>query len=355
MAIPDQTRPNISEKILPFLVKVLLEKDAKEVRICIGTGLHRNPTEDEIRKLIPLHRNERIKVYINNALDKKSLSFLGHTRFGTPVWIMKHFAESDIKIAVSVVEEHQFAGFSGGAKAVAIGLGGEETISGNHSKMKFQRAKMGVIDGNPVREEIDEIGEMVGLDLLINSVLNEKKEIIGLFVGEHPHSHRMACEFVKKISGIPVKRLYDLVVVSPGGYPRDIDLYQSQKALAVAQEFCKPGGTIVLLAECSKGFGDEGGYVPVLERARSPEEVIENFDFSNFKVGPHKAFLIAQTLIKCRVKILSTLPAERLRNMFFEPIVNFEEAIKEIEPKSSVCVIPNASQIIPVQGKEEKL
>ncbi|MCD6551830.1 nickel-dependent lactate racemase, partial [Thermotoga sp.] len=315
IAIPDQTRPNVSKYILPPLVETLLKKEAKEIRICVGTGLHRKATEKELEELVPIKKS-RVRVFIHDARKKETLTFIGKTSFSTPIWIMKYFAEADLKIVVSIVEEHQFAGFSGGAKGVAIGLGGEETVRGNHSKLTSPYAKMGLIEGNPVREEIDEVGNMVGLDLLINTVLNENKEIIKLFVGSHPSSHREACQFVKESSGVPVRDLYDIVIVSPGGYPRDIDLYQSQKALAVAQEFCKPGGKIILLAECSQGFGDEGNYVQILEKAPSPVFVLDNFDFSNFQVGPHKAFLLARTLSKHEVFIISSLPKETLRRMF---------------------------------------
>ncbi|PLV59159.1 nickel-dependent lactate racemase [Thermotoga sp. KOL6] len=346
VAIPDQTRPNISKDLLPPLVNILSRKKAKEIRICVGTGLHRSPSKEEITELIPIKSRE-IKILVHNADKRETLTFVGKTSFNTPVWIMKYFVESDLKIVLSLVEEHQFAGFSGGAKGVAIGLGGRETVSKNHSKLASPFAKIGVIKGNPVREEIDEIGNMVGLDLLINAVTNERKEIIKLFIGSHPESHRKACHFVKDISGMPIKKLYSAVIVSPGGYPRDIDLYQSQKALVVAQEFCKSGGKILLLAECSNGFGDEGGYVQILEKASSPEDVIKNFDFSNFKAGPHKAFLLARTLTKCKVFILSSLPGEKLRKMFFHPLENTREVLKIVSSEKEIAVIPNASQIIP--------
>lgn len=169
-----------------------------------------------------------------------------------------------------------------------------------------------------------------------------------LFCGSNPEAFRKACEFIKKLSGVKVEKLYDAVIVSPGGYPRDIDLYQAQKALSVAEAFCRPGGTIILTAECKAGYG-ENTYIKLLKDAESPEALINTFDFTHFKVGPHKAYLLARTLSRYEVRIVSSLPHEELKTIFFTPYQTLEEALRNIPESANVLVIPNSSQIIPLK------
>jgi len=354
IAVPDHTRPNITGAILPKIVELLSKEGVHEIRVCVGTGLHRAPTHNEMNDLIPaeVRNHAAVNIMVHDAMDDSKLVFLGYTSFKTPVWIMRNYYEAETKIALSLVEAHQFAGFSGGAKAVAVGLGGEKTISGNHSKLVQPNARMGVIQNNPVREEIDEIGTMVGIDLLINVMLNADGYPSKIFCGAHPTSHREACEFLKTLSGVEVEELYDVVIASPGGHPRDTDLYQAQKALPVAEAFCKPSGTIILVAECTTGYG-EHEYVKLLKEADSPESLMENFDFSHFKVGPHKAYLLARTLSRYEVRMVSALPSDELENLFFIPRDNLEKAVEDLPHDARVMVISNTSQVIPVKLQEK--
>ena len=355
IAIPDHTRPNITRVILPEIVELLLKNNVHEIRVCVGAGLHRAPTQNELNELIPaeVRTHADVNVVIHDAMDDSKLVFLGYTSFDTPVWIMRSYYEAETKIALSVVEAHQFAGFSGGAKAVAVGLAGEKTISGNHYKLVQPNAQMGRIQNNPVREEIDEIGNMVGIDLLINVVLNADGYPSKIFCGAHPTSHRETCDFLKTFSGVEVEELYDVVIASPGGHPRDIDLYQAQKALPVAEAFCKPGGTIILVAECATGYG-EHEYVKLLKEADSPKSLMKNFDFSHFKVGPHKAYLLARTLSRYEVRMVSALSRSELENLFFIPRDNLEKAMEDLPHNARVLAISNTSQVIPVKLQEKK-
>ncbi len=348
IAVPDLTRPGTWVKPFKSIVKKLKEKNLN-LKVFIGSGLHEPPTAQEVKNFLFKEKIEiDFDLIIHDANDKNNLTYVGKTKRGTPVWINKSYLECGYKIAIGIVEPHQFAGFSGGSKAVAIGLGGEETISFNHSMMVDPLAVAGIIDGNPVREDIEEIGKMVGIDKLINVVMNSQGKIVKLFCGQNPDSHRNAAKWIIDTSGLKVSRLYDVVITSPGGLPRDIDLYQAQKALTPAEFFCKPGGEIILVAECSKGFADEG-YLEILEEASSPKEVIDKFDFKHFKVGPHKAFLLAKTLSKFRVKIFSRLDPQEMKKIFFEPIESVEKSLENYEDKD-ILLIPNAIQVLPFKN-----
>jgi len=349
IAVPDYTRPNITKLILPKMVDLLLQKNVYKIKICIGTGLHRPPVPAEISELIPetVREYRQTKIVIHEPIDRNKLKFLGYTTLQTPVWILKEYCETDTKLVLSLVEPHQFAGFSGGAKGVAIGLGGKQTIDSNHSKLLLPGSVTGKILDNPVRRDIDEIGNIVGIDLLVNVVLDETGSPLAIFCGSHPTSHRRACGLLRLLYGVKVKTLYDVVIVSAGGYPRDIDLYQSQKALPIAEAFCKPGGTIILLAECSKGYGD-AEFVRTLKEAKSPESLVENFCIESFAVGPHKAYLLAKTLSRYKVVIVSSLPSNELKEMFFIPKSNLKEAVEDLPKSTKILVIPHASKYIPM-------
>ena len=129
------------------------------------------------------------------------------------------------------MEFHYFAGFSGGAKAVAPGICNRSTIANNHKHFLDSGAKAGKIEGNPIREEIEEIGEMVGINFMVNAVLNSHKKIVRVVVGDVTKAHREGAEYINNIFGVKIDNLADIVITSPGGYPKDIDLYQTHKAM----------------------------------------------------------------------------------------------------------------------------
>ncbi|MGC8890802.1 MAG: nickel-dependent lactate racemase, partial [bacterium] len=350
IAIPDITRYNISSKVLPFLVDELKEIRVRKISIIIGSGLHRPASQEDIKYLIPPLSMD-VEVIPHNAIDDSVLVYLGETSRKTPIFINRHFIESEKRIVLGTIEPHQFAGFTGGNKGVVIGLGGYKTIKINHSLLKEQNARLGVLEGNPVREDIDEAGEIIGIDLMINCVLNEKKEIIGVFVGDIKEEYRKGVELVKQISMIESPEV-DIVIASPGGFPKDIDMYQAQKALAHSELIVRDGGIIILVAECREGIGNELFY-QTMNSTKTPSEVIKNFIREGFEIGPHKAFLLSRTLERVKVFMVSSLPKETVKNLFMVPFDSVDEALKkalkELGRGSRIAVLPNASSIIPIK------
>lgn len=353
IAIPDITRYNISSKVLPLLIDEFRKIDVREVKIIIGSGLHRAASQEDIKSLIPPFPM-KVKVISHNPFDVTQLVYVGETIRGTPILINRHFIESDVKIVIGTIEPHQFAGFTGGAKGVVIGLGGYETIKSNHALLREPNARLGVLEGNPVREDIDEAGEIAGIDLMINCVLNERKEIIDLFIGDINREYRRGVELVKQISTVKSPEV-DIAIVSPGGFPKDIDMYQSQKALSHAEPIVRDGGIIILTAECCEGTGNNSFY-RTMSSARSPNEIMETFTEKGFEIGPHKAFLLARTLERVKVFIVSKLDEVISRNLFMVPFSTVEdaltEALKELGKDSKIAIIPNATSLI--LTKEEK-
>ncbi|MEM0361387.1 MAG: hypothetical protein QXK28_02765, partial [Sulfolobales archaeon] len=191
----------------------------------------------------------------------------------------------------------------------------------------------------------EEAASMVGLDYIVNVVLSERKEILGCFSGHFIKAHREAVKMFNELYGVNVGRKFDIVIASPGGYPKDINLYQAHKALEVAFKCVRPGGVIILLAECREGIG-ESKTEELLYSNLTPEDII-NFIKENFDLGYHKAYAIARIAAKARIVIVSNNIKE---SKLYEKVGNVEKAIKyayDLIGDGDVLLLPYASSMIP--------
>jgi nickel-dependent lactate racemase len=270
-------------------------------------------TPDEFPSILPesILRNYRV---ISHDIDAEhDIVRLGVTTRGTVVSINRIFYEAALRIAVGNVEPHQLAGFSGGVKSAVIGLAAWDTINGNHRMMAEPGATLGSYEENPVRQDIEEMGRIVGVHLALNTVLNEQKQIVRVFCGKPQEVMRAAIPLVRQVYQQTVAQPYDLIIASPGGYPKDINVYQAQKALGHAVHASRVGGTIILAAACSEGSGS-AKYEQWLSELCLPlgadvnRAVIERFRAEGFRVGPHKAFQIARDSADRRVIWVTDLP-----------------------------------------------
>jgi len=200
------------------------------------------------------------------------------------------------------LEFHYFAAYSGGAKAVAPGVCGRETIANNHKHFLDSGAKAGLIKGNPVREEMEEIGEMVRIDFMVNAVLNSHKKIVKVVAGEVTKAHREGTKCINDMFRVEIDELADIVITSPGGYPKDIDLYQTHKAMENASLAVKNGGIIIVVGECRDGLG-EGKFAEALNGKLSPQELIEELK-KNFILGRHKASRVAKIHLDSKIYLI---------------------------------------------------
>ena len=306
IAISDATRPVPNDILLPPLLAQLHGKGIREeeISIIVGTGNHRAATPDELPQLVGADIARRYRVLSHVYDDPAQLVRLGETSRGTPVVINRTFAEANTRIIVGMIDPHQFVGYTGGCKGAFIGLAGGETIAANHSMLSDPAAKLGVCNGNPVREDIDELTDFLSIDLVINVVLNTANEVVRVFAGDPHDVLAAAVPLVQDVCETAVPHAMDVVIASPGGYPKDINLYQAQKALAHACELVRPGGSVILVAECREGAGDDL-YEAWMAAARTPQEVVTRFEREGFRMGAHKAFLFARSLLKAHTYLVS--------------------------------------------------
>ena len=353
IAISDATRPVPNDLILPPLLTLLHAKGVRDedVAIIVGTGNHRAASPDEFPRLVGADIAQRYRVFSHVYDDPTQLVRLGETSRGTPVVINKEFAEADSRIIIGMIDPHQFVGYTGGCKGAFIGLAGGETITANHSMLSDPAAKLGVCDGNPVREDIDELTEFLSINLVVNVILNTANEVVRVFAGDPHDVLAAAVPLVQDVCETAVPYPMDVVIASPGGYPKDINLYQAQKALAHACELVRPSGSVILVAECREGAGDDL-YEAWMAAAKTPHEVVTRFEQEGFRMGAHKAFLFARSMLKAQTYLVSDgIAADQARRLHLNPAPTVEDALAAALPGTNspprIGIMPRASSTIP--------
>jgi nickel-dependent lactate racemase len=312
------------------------------VRVIVATGLHRPMTSDELA--VALGRWFGVIAHENhNAEDPKRLVALGTTSLGTEISVNRSFMEADLRITTGDVEYHQFCGYGGGAKCVYPGLADAAAIRANHSRMDLPGTGPGSLDGNPVREEINEVGRLAGVDFNLSVAMDSEHRIVAARAGDPDLSFREACRFVDEMYSVDVPRRAELVIASPGGYPKDIDLYQSQKAIEEATQVVVPGGDVVVTARCGEGSGSKL-FEAWIEEAYTPDDVIRRIR-EEFVMGGHKAYQIAREVQRANVHLYCEIPPGRVRSWLMHPVRSMSDVDSLIERASSVMVLPQATLV----------
>ncbi|NJL94889.1 MAG: nickel-dependent lactate racemase [Anaerolineae bacterium] len=319
IAVNDKTRPVPHAELLPPLLARLeaLGIPREGITLVIATGTHPVMPPEEYPWILPEAILRAYRIVCHDSQDDRALVHLGQTPHGTPVSINRHYWEADLHLAVGNVEPHQFMGFSGGVKSVAIGVAGKGTINHNHALMQDPGATLGSYQSNPARQDVEEIGRLMRVDFVVNAVLNGKKQIVEVFAGEPQAVMQAAIPRVRAVYQVPVSTPYDLMLVSPGGHPKDINVYQSQKGMAHAALVMRPGGTLILCASCPEGSGSQS-YENWVNQVDSQAAVFERFAAEGFRVGPHKAFQIARDSARIRVFWVTDMPDSLTQKLLLE-------------------------------------
>lgn len=345
----DITRPMPSKIVLPLLLEELYEAHIpnEDIKIVFALGSHRKHSEEEKRYLVGDEIYEKIECIDSDVED---CTHIGITSAGTPVDIFRPVVDADRRICLGNIEYHYFAGYSGGAKAIMPGVSTREAIQANHSMMVRKDAKAGTLDENSLRRDIDEVAKMLSIDFIVNVVLDEKKNIMKAVAGHHIEAHREGCKFLDQLYKIEMDHPADIVIVSPGGFPKDINVYQAQKALDNAQHAVRDGGIIILVASCKEGLG-EHTFERWMTTAKSPDEMIVNIQ-KKFELGGHKAAAIAMVHQRARIFLISDLEDGFVRRIFLEPYGNIEEALSNaysvLGEDAKVLIMPYGGSTLPV-------
>ena len=348
--VNDITRPTPYEIILPPLLDELRQIGIKKENIIfiIATGIHRSNSPEEIKEIFGENIFSAYK-FINHDCDDPYLKDLGKLKSENKLWVDPIISETDFVITTGVIVPHYFAGFSGGRKSILPGICGRKTIEANHAQMVYHNARAGNLKGNPVHEEMQEAAEKVGVDFNINVVTDENHKIIEMVAGELLTSWQYGVEVCKQIYICPIKKKAEVVIASAGGYPKDINVYQAQKALNNAYQAIKPGGTIILTAECLEGYG-EATFEKWIEEANTPDDIIKRLK-NKFVLGGHKAYAIAKLTKEVEVILISSLPSDKARKLFFIPMENISQALNYVKDKYGedfqAYILPSGNTVVP--------
>jgi nickel-dependent lactate racemase len=347
----DITRPCPSARLLPLILAELSAAGVRDpdITVVAALGLHRPMTGPELAQMAGPAVYERVHVVNHDPADVVPL---GATSRGTPVAIFRPVVEADLRICLGNLELHYFVGYSGGAKAIVPGCAARETVAANHAHMTHPDARAARLESNPVRLDLEEAAGLVGVDWILNVLVDGDHRVVGAVAGDVTAAHRHGCRLVAGRNVVKLEERADVVLVSAGGHPKDLNLYQAQKALDNAAQAVRDGGAIILLAECGEGLGN-ATFQEWMVDAR-PDEILARIR-REFVLGGHKAAAIASVLRRAAVYLVSALDPGLVQRCSMVPFERVGEALASAlaahGPGARVLVMPEGGAVLPVVGE----
>ena len=350
--VSDVTRYTGAERLVPILRKEFLGRAAR-VRVIFALGNHRKQSEGERRGLVSDGVYEAYPCIDHDCFDEKGLSTLGKTPSGLHVSVNSMLLEADVTIVTGAVSFHYLAGFGGGRKCIIPGIAGYQTILDTHKRVfnrtgpgKDERAQTGILQGNPMHEAIMEGIALIDRPLfLINTIFDDRKNLLNIFSGDIRQSHEKGCAWYNEHFSTTVPEKADVVIVSVGGYPKDIDFIQTHKALEHAKHAAKKGGTIILLGQCADGVGNPY-FLPWFDypSIEAMEPAVRESD----KVYAQTAYSTRIKVEAFNVVLVSDLPEADVRKMGMTPRRTLDEALSILDRgRGLLCyVMPEGSKTL---------
>ncbi|MBQ1395449.1 MAG: nickel-dependent lactate racemase, partial [Lachnospiraceae bacterium] len=309
----DISRPLPSYDVLPSVLRELNAAGIpdEDITVVFALGSHRAQTEEECRKLAGDYAFDKVRCIDS---DPEDCILMGTSTNGTPFSITRSVAEADFRIALGNIEFHYFAGYSGGVKALMPGVSTPEAIQCNHSLMVSPDACAGKLEGNPVREDLEQALNFCPIHFIVNAVLDEHKHIVYAVAGDVIKAHRVGCKYLDKMYRKPIPHRADIVLVSQGGAPKDANLYQTQKALDNAKHAVADGGTIIVIGACNEGLGS-AKFEEWLVGSEKAHDMVERIG-RDFQLGGHKAAAIGMVLDRANIDLVSEMDDDFVRSIF---------------------------------------
>lgn len=362
IAVTDATRACPDRLLVPPICAILEAAGVarEDITILVATGLHRDSTPAEKREKLGPALVERYTVLDHHARDAEWLADLGAGPGGCPLVVNRRAYESDLIIATGVVEPHQYAGYSGGGKTLAIGCGGEATIAFTHGpEMLDQPAtRLGRIDDNPFQAIVREAARRAGLRFVLNVILDDDGGIIAVAAGapEAVHDHLVATGREHYLAPIPHQ--YDAAIAGVG-WPKDVNLYQATRAASYLHFAPTPtvraGGIIIVPASLPEGAGHGAGeerFYRALSEAPNPQAVIDDAHAHGYPPGQQRTYIMAKVLEHCTVVIVGARDPELVRRAHMEAVDTMDEALSLVAARcgadADVLIVPHATLTLPV-------
>jgi len=350
----DNTRHCPDNRILPVILEELEAVIPKRnISIVIALGLHPPLNKEElVRKL----GEEIVENYVVENHNPAHTIRLGTTTRGNPVEVFSWVVEADFRISTGFIEPHFFAGFSGGRKSIAPGVSSASAIQHNHSyeMVEHPGARGGVLEGNPIHEDMVEQAKMAKLDFIVNVLMNREKQITHVFAGNPWSAHEKACATEREVVQVEMDHKVDISIVSNGGAPADLDFYQTCKGIDTACQITRDGGIIIIASACSRGLGAED-FRALHASARSPAEVLETLRKASHTGGGWQNLILARAQLNHSIYLLSNIEDSIVGQMMVTPIRTIEagldKALKALGKKAEIAVIPEGPLVLPIIKK----
>jgi nickel-dependent lactate racemase len=354
ISVCDITRPAPNRRTLPILLDILHTAGIppEGVTICIATGLHRIATPAELDEILSPEIATRYRICNHDAKVLADHTYLGDTASGIPVHIATPFVQADLRLTLGFIEPHLMLGYSGGRKLIAPGLAAQETIKVIHSPrfMRDLRSIEGSIADNPLHRELQEIAAIAGHTFMLDVALTRKREIAAVFAGDPKLAHAAGVDFVSRVMLEELPAPVDAVVTTCAGYPLDLTLYQAVKGVTAASHIVKPGGRILICAECTEGPGAHE-FREMVQRFNNPQDFLAAVEHAPVAVDQWQLEKLALVLKDKQVLFLTPgVPSEYRVSMWGPVFDAFDEAIsallEDLPASAHIAVIPEGPYVL---------
>ncbi|OIP28387.1 MAG: hypothetical protein COY50_15235 [Deltaproteobacteria bacterium CG_4_10_14_0_8_um_filter_43_12] len=358
IVVSDITRYTGSEIYLPIIIDRLnrIGVEDEDITIVFALGIHRQQLPQEHRMIVGDEVYKRIKVYDHNAFNSKNLTPLGKTDRGTRVEINRLVAEADKVILTGTIGFHYLAGFGGGRKSILPGVASFDSCLDLHLLAlnppevggRHHMVKTGALTGNPFHHAMIHVCEMLGPIFLFNTILSPTKEIIEVVAGDYLSAHQRGCDFLLRSFSPEFNEKADLVVVSCGGFPKDINFIQAHKSIDYAINILKDNGVMIVLAECSEGLGN-----PTFLDWFKYDDLMdfEGALRGNFEINGQTAYSALIKAKKAKIILLSELTGENVKRMSMIPADSINQGVsmayKILGETTSTYIIPDGGSVFP--------
>lgn len=352
IVVPDATRQTASGQIVNLLIRRLIANGTMpfDIRIIFATGIHRHVTEAEKEATLTPFIAQRIRTLNHNPRDLVQLVRVGETEKGIPIELNRALIEHDKVIIIGSITFHYFAGFTGGRKLICPGLASSRTIAATHrlafdceTKSRREGVNTGILDGNIVHEAFTEIVKQLPPTFSINTIVNENGEITNMFCGDWISSHRAACEFYASQHTLNIAEKRDLIIVSCGGFPHDINMIQAHKALDMASRVCNDGGKIILLAECVEGLGRKD-FLSWFEAENS--NVLAEKLCANYQVNGQTAWNLLRKAESFNVEVITSLSKAETQKMRLQKGSSLDETLSASDKNAKGYILPFGAKFL---------
>jgi nickel-dependent lactate racemase len=361
----DSTRASPDQLMVPPLLRALHEAGVRDedVTLLCGIGMHRPSTPQEKAAKLGQAVVDRYRVIDNEPQNPAALVDLGVVH-GIPLSVHRAAYEADLLIATGIVEPHQYAGYSGGRKTVAVGAAGEPLIAYSHGPrfVDDPRTRLGVTAGNPFHEAITEAALRAGLRLIVNVIMDDDKRVVHVLAGEPVETHRRLVEAARALYEVPIPRQVD-VAVGGVGAPKDANLYQASRAASylyfAPTPVVRPGGYLIVPARCQEGAGEGVGeqrFLAAMRDAPDVQFILDDARQNGYPPGQQRAFVMAKVLEGCTVVIVGSEHPEIVRACKMIPAATMEEALAlaaedlgaDLDGGLDTLIVPHALLTLPV-------